>query len=125
MLKVRGATSFEYLRTVNGTVCETFQSTAFKLGFLHEDEEWEICLKEAESEKVSTQYIRDLFAIIRLNGSPAKPATLLQNHIECLCEDYLYQERKKLKNENFQINEKIKQMAYASINQYLHRNQPT
>ena len=54
LLKVRGATSFEYLRTVNGTVCETFQSTAFKLGLLHEDEEWEICLKEAESEKVST-----------------------------------------------------------------------
>ena len=44
---VRGATSFEHLRTVAGTLYPTFQAACVALGLLEDDREWIDCLTEA------------------------------------------------------------------------------
>ena len=44
---VRGPTSFEHLRTVDGTLYPTFQAACVALGLLDDDREWIDCLTEA------------------------------------------------------------------------------
>ena len=44
---VRGATSFEDLRTVNNVLHDTFKSACVARGLLEDDEEWIQCLREA------------------------------------------------------------------------------
>lgn len=47
LLHVKGAVSYEYLRTVGGIEYPTFQSACRALGLLEGDDEWENCLNEA------------------------------------------------------------------------------
>ena len=44
---VRGPTSFEYLRTVAGTLYPTFQAAYVALSLLDDDREWIDCLTKA------------------------------------------------------------------------------
>jgi len=45
---VRGATSFEKLRTVEGVLYPTFKEACLHRGLLEDDEEWKQCLSEAK-----------------------------------------------------------------------------
>ena len=47
LLHVKGATSFENLRTVNCVIHPTFYEAAVAKRLVNEDEEWDRCLKEA------------------------------------------------------------------------------
>jgi len=44
---VKGATSFEHLRTIDGIIHSTFHAACFALGLLENDNEWIQCLGEA------------------------------------------------------------------------------
>ncbi|KAJ9557686.1 hypothetical protein OSB04_012300 [Centaurea solstitialis] len=46
---VKGCTSFEHVRTVNGTTYPTFKSACYALGLLDDDKEWVECLAEAST----------------------------------------------------------------------------
>ena len=46
LTKVRGATSFEHLRTVSSEVYATYKLACLRLGLLEDDSEWHQCLKE-------------------------------------------------------------------------------
>ena len=52
---VCGATSFENLRTVNGILYPSFKEACIALGLLQNDEEWDLCLKEAAQIQTGTQ----------------------------------------------------------------------
>jgi hypothetical protein len=45
-MKVKGAISFEALRTVNGVVHDTFKSTCIALGLYDSDDKWNAYLEE-------------------------------------------------------------------------------
>ncbi|XP_028752023.1 uncharacterized protein LOC114711760, partial [Neltuma alba] len=47
LTKVRGPSSFEKIRTVDGVVHSTFRATCFALGLLHDDSEYINAIKEA------------------------------------------------------------------------------
>ncbi len=47
LTKVKGAVSFEILRTINGVVYDTFKSACIVLGLYDSDDEWNACLEEA------------------------------------------------------------------------------
>jgi len=47
LTKVKGANSFEALRTVNGVVHDTFKSTCIVLGLYDSNDKWNACLEEA------------------------------------------------------------------------------
>ena len=47
LLHVPGATTFEFLRTFDGNLCETFKAAAMARGLLESDEECDRCLTDA------------------------------------------------------------------------------
>ena len=47
LLHVPGATSFEFLRTVDNVVYDTFKEAAFQRHMLDTDEKWNCCLQDA------------------------------------------------------------------------------
>jgi hypothetical protein len=63
LLHVSGATSYEYLRTVDGIEYATFKESAFHRNLLDTDEEWEKCLEETAIYQMPPQ-MRQIFAFI-------------------------------------------------------------
>jgi hypothetical protein len=72
LTKVKGAVSFEALRTINGVVHDTFKSTCIALGLYDSDDEWNACLEEAVGMRTGAQ-LRYLFATILAFGVPSEP----------------------------------------------------
>jgi hypothetical protein len=57
LTKVKGAVSFEALRTINGVVHDTFKSACIALGLYDSDDEWNACLEEAVSMRIGVQFM--------------------------------------------------------------------
>jgi hypothetical protein len=87
--KVKGAISYENLRTVEGVTHDTFQAACAALGLLQEDTEWDECLTEAAG-YASGHQLRELFCIILLESQPLDPGQLWTAHRENLSDDCLY-----------------------------------
>nr|XP_060632277.1 uncharacterized protein LOC132775579 [Anolis sagrei ordinatus] len=85
---VRGPTSFTFLKTVNGEVCNTFREACQKLGLLEDDQHWNFTLSEAALQSSPAQ-IRNLFAIILTTCYPSNPSGLWEKHQESMSEDIL------------------------------------
>lgn len=75
LLNIPGATSFEYLRTVNGVVHPTFFDACKALHLIEDDNEWRRCLQESAFKDMA-QEMRDLFATILIYGEPEEPQAL-------------------------------------------------
>jgi PIF1-like helicase len=86
---VRGATSFESLRTVNGVQHDTFQGACVALGLLEDDGEWIQCLTEASTMQTGTT-LRHLFCTILLHNSPSQPDVLWNRFKAHICDDLHY-----------------------------------
>jgi hypothetical protein len=72
---VKGAQSYEDVRTYDGTVHPTFKAACLARGLLENDGEWHQCLQEAGEMQTGSQ-LRSLFARILLHCQPATPAVL-------------------------------------------------
>lgn len=81
--------SFEYLRTYEGRVYDSFQAVCLARGLLESDDEWDTCLNEAGSIKSGHQ-LRQLFSIILLGNTPADPLGLFHRHLHNLSDDCRY-----------------------------------
>ncbi|XP_061394301.1 uncharacterized protein LOC133329850 [Musca vetustissima] len=92
LTNVRGPTSFENLRTVDGKICATYREACQKLQLLESDDHWETTLAEA-SVKRHPRQIRALFAIILVTCSPSNPKLLWKQFKEDMAEDILHQHR--------------------------------
>jgi len=90
LLHIPGPQSYDHLRTVDGTICDTFQQAAEKLHLLINDSEWKECLQEAAEHQMPTQ-MRWLFAVICLFCSPSNVPELWETFRDKLAEDYLRQ----------------------------------
>ena len=102
LLHVKGPESFNDLKTVpvqtelpDGTVqlqerlCDTFLEAATNLGLLHDDIEWDRCLKAARVDQMPGA-LRSLFASILVHCSPLNPDVLWENHRKWLWDDRSY-----------------------------------
>lgn len=89
LLSVPGATSFEYLRTVDGIDRGTFKAAAIARNLLADDAAWIKTMKEAATFKMPSE-LRHLFVIICVSGSPQNPAKLFEDNITHLSEDFLH-----------------------------------
>jgi len=86
---VKGAISFEHLRTVNGQLRPTFKDACIALGLLSDDNEWHQCLEEAGHMATGHQ-LRVLFITILYECSPSNPRLLWDTHKHRLCDDLRY-----------------------------------
>ena len=83
---IPGATSFENLRTVNGTTYPTFKGACQALGLLENDRYWEECFTEAAVWSTGKQ-LRALFVTALTHGDAADPCALWMHFRSSICDD--------------------------------------
>jgi hypothetical protein len=116
---VKGPTSWEYLRTVDGVVYDTFKAACAARGLLETDEEFDKCLKEAGRMKTGRQ-LRQLFSVILLECAPISPLLLWNTHARNLSDDC----RWRLQQQNIAdpTNEQILSLALQDLSKHLQRS---
>ncbi|XP_043863668.1 uncharacterized protein LOC122756901 [Drosophila mojavensis] len=114
LVHVRGPTSFESLRTVNGIVCPTFRAACQELNLLENDTHWETTIAEAIIFASSSQ-IRTLFAIIISTCFPSKPRELWNKYKDKMSEDILYRSRINSRNPDLEANQEMHNQALLLI----------
>ncbi|PAA92237.1 hypothetical protein BOX15_Mlig005928g1 [Macrostomum lignano] len=90
LVNVRGPTSFEALRTVDGVLLPTFKAACQARGLLEDDRHWRLCLCEASETRLPAA-LRRLFAAILSHGDSSDPAKLWQEFSGELAGDLLHQ----------------------------------
>ncbi len=86
LTKVKGAISFEALRTVYGVIHDTFKSTCIALGLYDSDDEWNSCLEEVVGMQTCAQ-LWSMFVTILAFGVPSEPRMLWDKYKEHICND--------------------------------------
>lgn len=92
LINVRGPTSFQYLRTVDGQICATYRQACENLNLLENDAQWDLSLEDASSTSHPHQ-IRSLFAIILTTCSPSNPQNLWEKYKDFMSDDILFRLR--------------------------------
>ena len=92
LLHVRGAQSFQDIRTFDGVVYPTFREAAMARGLMEDDNEWHQCLQEAAMFKLASS-LRHLFALILVHCNPSDPLRLCASFSGDLSDDFLYRLR--------------------------------
>ena len=85
---VRGATSFDDMKTVDGVTYTSFKEACIVRKLLADDREWNCALTEA-TYKAMPASIRKLFAIICVHCQPADPRKLWDTHRAATTEDFM------------------------------------
>lgn len=111
---VRGPTSFMHLRTVNGTVCQTYREACEKLGLLESDAHWESALEEASATRAPKR-IRYLFAIMLTTCAISNPLNLWDKFKMAMSEDILHHQRVQLPNVNLDFSPEIYDEALTKL----------
>ncbi len=83
---VKGATSYEHLRTMDGTEHDTFKDACIAMGLLVDDNEWHQALEEAGVWALGRQ-LRDMFASMLMFCEVMNPRQLWDAHWESWSDD--------------------------------------
>ncbi|XP_057764030.1 uncharacterized protein LOC131008561 [Salvia miltiorrhiza] len=89
---VRGATSYEDIRCVNGVQYSTFREACYALGLLEDDKEYIDGIVEA-SNWASASSLRRLFVTLLTSSSMSRPENVWSSTWNLLGDDILYQQR--------------------------------
>jgi hypothetical protein len=84
--RVKGATSYEHLRTVDGRKHDTFKDACITMGLLANNNEWHQALEEA-GVWASRRHLRDMFASMLMFCEVTNPRQLWDAHWESLSDD--------------------------------------
>ncbi|XP_047953329.1 uncharacterized protein LOC125199313, partial [Salvia hispanica] len=116
---VRGATSYEEIRTVNGIQHATFRDACFALGLLDDDKEYIDGIIEA-SFWASTDCLRKLFVTLLSSESISRPNFVWDSCWKFLSEDVLYKQRRLSNNPDLMLDDdQIKNFALVEIDKLL------
>ncbi|KAM6543032.1 hypothetical protein CsatB_007479 [Cannabis sativa] len=108
---VKGCTSFESIRTVNGVTYSTFKGACYALGLLDDDKEWIDCLTEAAIWTTGNE-LRHLFVTILIHCQVSDARKLWQSNYTTLSEDIVTLQRKRFRIKDLQLND-IQVEAYT------------
>ena len=84
---IKGPTSFDAHKAVNGAICETFREACQLQGLLEDDNAWHHTMEEA-AVSVTPQSLRFLLAIIITQCNPSDVRTLWLRDKTYLAEDF-------------------------------------
>ena len=82
----KGKKSFIELRTVGCRVYDSFLEACKALGLLDSDDEWKVCLDEAEIESTPARF-RRIFATILAFNTPCNVPELIESYADILTQD--------------------------------------
>jgi hypothetical protein len=119
---VKGATSYEHLRIVDGREHDTFKDACIAMGLLADDNEWDQALEEADV-WASTRQLPDMFASMLMFCEVTNPKQLWDAHWESLSDDIETMTRCERANPTITLSEDaLKDRALYEIDQVLMRN---
>ncbi|XP_074351559.1 uncharacterized protein LOC141690682 [Apium graveolens] len=104
LTKVRGATSFQSLRTVNGVIHSSFHEACKEYGLLDDDKEWHEVLSQACTSGLPPQ-IRQLFVHVIVNCKVTDLKSLWLSHWRSMVEDILLKQRHVSGNSKLTLND--------------------
>ncbi|XP_074323219.1 uncharacterized protein LOC141660159 [Apium graveolens] len=99
---VKGSTSFECIRTVNGVTYPTFKVACYALGLLDDDREWVDCLSKAAVWATGNE-LHNLFVTILIFFHVSNVPELWKTHSQILSEDMLHMQRKRFQFPTLQL----------------------
>ncbi|XP_059311363.1 ATP-dependent DNA helicase PIF1-like [Lycium ferocissimum] len=102
---VKGSTSFESIRTINGVPHKTYKEACYALGLLEDDKEWNDCLAEAAC-WASGNELRNLFVTILIHCQVSDSYKLWRTNYGILSEDIISLQRKRFQLKELQLTEK-------------------
>ncbi|WOH01414.1 hypothetical protein DCAR_0520798 [Daucus carota subsp. sativus] len=115
LLRKKGCTKFEDLRTIDGLLYETYKEACGALGLLQNDKQWHDALSENAHSSFPHQ-IREMFVNILSYSSVADPHLLWKSHWKCMSEDILVKRRNATGNFELELTEAdIQNYALAEI----------
>lgn len=114
LVNIRGPTSFDSLRTVDGVVCVTFREACQRLNLLENDTHWDSTLADATVSAPASQ-IRALFAIIIASCHPSNPIALWNKYKDEMVDDILHRVRTITSNFDLEINDEMLNEALVLI----------
>jgi len=91
---IKGATSYEHLRTVDGTEHDTFKDACIVMGLLEDDNEWHQALEEVNIWALGRQ-LRDMFVSMLMFCEVMNHKQLWDAHWESLSDDIEAMTRRK------------------------------
>lgn len=114
LINVRGPTSFDNLKIVDGLMCATFREACQRLHLLEDDTHWDATL--AESSIIAPPHqIRTLFSIIIATCSPSNPLELWRNYADFMSDDILNRMRRITSNPYYSMTPEIHNEALIMI----------
>lgn len=113
-MNVRGPTSFNSLRTVDGVLCATFREACQRLYLLENDSHWDLTLADATVSAPANQ-IRTLFVIIIATCHPSNPTALWEKHKDEMVDDIFHRVRTTNLNFDLESNDEMRNEALVLI----------
>ncbi|XP_058810633.1 uncharacterized protein LOC131675610 [Phymastichus coffea] len=130
LLHVKGAVSFESLRTVDNVAHPTFTAACLALGLIENDDEWKHALEEG-SKWMMPQRLRYLFVRIMIHCQPLNPEELWNQFKNPMSEDFsrYYEESISHKMAYFHINTLLNEEGrtltdFPTMNQFVETEFP-
>lgn len=114
LVNVRGPTSFENIKTVDGVLYRTYREACQRLQLLEDDSHWEQTLGDAII-SANPHQIRTLFSIIIATCFPSRPMELWIRYKNEMADDILYRMRTRTSNPNLKITETMHNEALILI----------
>nr|KAJ0223839.1 hypothetical protein LSAT_V11C200065090 [Lactuca sativa] len=117
--KVKGPTSFDEIRMVNGETYSSFRNACYALRLLDDNKEYIDAIKEA-SHAGSVFFLHFLFATLLMCNSMSKPEDTWENTWEYLADGILYNQRKRFKSPDLSLSEdELKNLTLFEIEKFL------
>ncbi|CAN7046068.1 unnamed protein product [Brassica oleracea var. botrytis] len=116
---VRGPTSYEDIRTVDGVLYHTYEDACYALGLMDDNKEFIEAIKDA-SDCSSATYARKLFARVLVSKSLSQPHVVWEATWESLTDDILYKKRRETGRPDMNLTiEQIKNIALTEISKII------
>ncbi|XP_074356196.1 uncharacterized protein LOC141695887 [Apium graveolens] len=116
---IRGPTSFESLKTVNGIQYRTFKDACKVYGLLDDDNEWHLVLEQCAISGLPCQ-IRQLFVHIIVNCQVSDLTILWEKHWNNMVDDLIIQRKNIARNEHTAFSDRqLQYFALAEIDKLL------
>lgn len=116
---LKGPTSFNFLKTVNGVLYSTYKEACKAKGLLEDNTHWNQTLSEA-SISYSPQSLRKLFSIIVVFCQVSDAGQLWNLHKTSLSEDILFETRRILGNADLDFSDQIFNKALFNVNNIIY-----
>nr|XP_027096038.1 uncharacterized protein LOC113715934 [Coffea arabica] len=120
--KIRGAQSFEHLRTIDGVVHPTFKAACATLSLLDDDNEWNEALAEASS-WASARKLRSMYCTILMHSEVTNSYDIWQRHWKSMTDDLQYHIRRDMGNSQIRIDDgELQNLGLIELELILNKN---